>query len=171
MGWAKFKVIGKVMVLKEIQLNRGMTTMVDDEFYDSLSKHRWHVEKFGNNFYASRNCPEKRRVIKMHREILGAQSGAIVDHIDGNGLNNQLSNLRICTHSENMRNRLKDSGSLAKGVSMSKSKKNPYFARIMVDGKQKSLGSFPTVQEAADAYDRAAVFYYGDFARTNRMHK
>jgi hypothetical protein len=90
------------------------------------------------------------------------------DHIDGNGLNNQKGNLRVCTHAENLRNqalsRANTSG--AKGVSLHKSGRY-YAARIMVNQKNIHLGYFPTLEKAKSVRLAAEVKYFGEY-RTNR---
>ena len=105
----------------------------------------------------------------MHRILLGVTSGTI-DHIDGDGLNNRRSNLRQCSHSDNMRNRnvhRKSSGVKYKGVFFNK--KGTFVARILVERKLKHLGTFHCAEDAATAYDFAALHHYGEFARTNAM--
>lgn len=103
----------------------------------------------------------------MHREILGLKKGEIGDHKDGDGLNNQRSNLRKCTHSENLRNAKKRRGSHSshyKGVTRCR---NKWRAVIKVDQKKYSLGNFTTEKEAALAYNVAATKYFGCFAYLN----
>ena len=105
--------------------------------------------------------------VMMHRLILDPPDDLLVDHEDGDGLNNQRYNLRACTHSENMRNRNKASGeSKFKGVWLSR---NSWRAEINLNGKKIRLGSFDTETKAAKAYDRAAIELFGDFAKTNRQ--
>lgn len=114
----------------------------------------------------------------MHRLILGAGAKETVDHKDGDGLNNQRSNIRLCTVAQNVRNRRKSSlarSSRFKGVAYAPSKssgirtrkRNPWEARIWVGGRNKSLGRYSTEEDAARAYDRAAIEHFGEFARTN----
>ncbi len=102
----------------------------------------------------------------MHRMVLGALPGQRIDHADRDGLNNQRSNLRFATRSQNAANRPGYSNRLLpKGVYPS----NPpgrYVAHIMVDQKMSHLGTFSTPQEAADAYAVAARSAWGEFAYT-----
>jgi hypothetical protein len=102
----------------------------------------------------------------MHRLILRVDANTQVDHRDGNGLNNTRGNLRPATHAQNQHNsRLrKDNQSGFKGVHR---QGNRWVARIRVDGEQKHLGSFRTPEEAARAYDAAALRLRGEYARLN----
>ena len=96
--------------MKEILLTQGLVTIVDNDDYERLSKFKWYAAKSRQTYYAVRN---KRihdgyggqRQIKMHREILGNDIGLLqCDHVDGNGLNNQKSNLRVVTPRQNCQN-------------------------------------------------------------------
>lgn len=100
----------------------------------------------------------------LHRLIMGAERGQIVDHKDGNTLNNTRENLRFCTHAQNMQNSKtrSHSGTGVKGVQKHKLR---YRARIRIGGKQVTLGNYFTLQEAKDAYDKAALAQFGEFAR------
>ena len=105
--------------MKIIYLNRGMESMVDDEDFDKLNKLHWNLFPHGNNFYArtaiydkefySLNKKTRIRHKLLHRLVMNISDPKIlIDHIDGNGLNNQKSNLRICTGTQNMGNRKKN---------------------------------------------------------------
>jgi len=100
----------------------------------------------------------------MHREIINPPTDMLVDHIDGNGLNNQKSNLRICNKSQNGMNRRNNEGRQFKGVYPVGKK---FVARIYIDGENKYIGNYETQAEAARAYDRAAIDLFGRFAKTN----
>lgn len=109
----------------------------------------------------------KQKRIRLHRLIMGSPKKMMIDHINGNKLDNRKSNLRICNGKENTRNSSvqKRNKLGVKGVSITHS--NTYQAQIQVDGKLKYLGSYKTIKEAADAYDLAAQKYFGEFARLN----
>jgi len=79
--------------MKRIPITDDIDALVDDEDYDNLSQHKWYF----SDGYAVRD--HKR--VAMHRQIMGFPKGMVVDHIDGNRLNNQRHNLRICTQREN----------------------------------------------------------------------
>jgi len=104
--------------------------------------------------------------LRMHRLVMDAEPKMIIDHIDGNGLNNCRSNLRFVTAKENAANRRKiaPTSSSYKGVEVVRGK---IYAYIRVDGKKQHLGTFATQEEAARAYDAAALLQWGDKASLN----
>jgi hypothetical protein len=104
----------------------------------------------------------------IHRLI--SPESKIIDHIDHNGLNNRSSNLRPCSHSQNLMNsrKLTQGTSKYKGVCALKGR-NKFIARISVDGESKYLGLFDDDKEAGEAYHQASLKYYGDFACVTNM--
>lgn len=148
--------------------------IVDAEDYEYLMQWQWHPEWHG---YATRSkrINLKTLSIKMHRIILGRildrelQSKEKTDHINGDRLDNRRCNLRLATHAENMQNcRLRnDNTSGYKGVSWDTSK-NKWIAQIMVNKKNKYLGRFDTPEEGHEAYKKAALLYYGEFANDGK---
>lgn len=109
--------------MKKIPLTRGMFAMVDDEDYEELSKYKWCVHNDKCTLYAKRavSINGKHKTIVLHKAILGEiPNGYVIDHIDGNGLNNQRSNLRIVTMRQNMQNLHKTKSSIYPGVSWNK---------------------------------------------------
>lgn len=105
----------------------------------------------------------------MHREIMRAPEGVLVDHRDGDGLHNWRENLRNCTDAQNKMNRKVISANNTsgyKGVSWSK-KKRKWIAQSMINKKHIFIGHFSTPEEAARAYDEKARELFGEFARTN----
>lgn len=149
--------------------------LVDDDDYEWLSAFKWQAHKEG---YAARATqhpvdPAKKRTVLMHREILGLgfADPREVDHRDNNPGNNQRSNLRIATRSENNSNRSigKRNKSGFKGVYRSG---NKWKAGISKDGKNRHLGSFDTPEEAHNAYRNAAKELYGEFVNySNKLTK
>jgi hypothetical protein len=157
--------------MKEIPLTQNKVALVDDEDYDELSKHRWYAYRGRKTFYAERTKSVFGRgkiTILMHREILGARRPLEVDHIDGNGLNNQKTNLRLCSAAENRHNspRNYNNSSGYKGVSFA-AKRGKYVSQICVRGKQINLGRYSTAVEAARVRDIYAKKQYGEFAWLN----
>jgi hypothetical protein len=167
-------------LVEHIELTQGKTALVDDIDKD-LAKLRWkaHTNKSEERdlFYAVRNiyCDGKSTSIRMHRlimeRILGRKlkSGEQVDHIDSNGLNNSRDNLRLATNGENCQHRrktLSETTSRFKGVSWH-SRAEKWYAEIQFNGRQKSLGYFDFEEDAAKAYDRAALEYFGNYSLLN----
>lgn len=159
--------------MKEIPTARGLVIKVDDSDYEELSKHCWSIWKADNrgHFYAGRyqRLPSgKKRVIYMHRFLLGIVDGPrhrMADHKDGNGLNNQRSNLRIVGPSGNGANRKlsKNNTSGIKGVWRNKATKK-WQASVRFYGKAVHLGMFDRIEDAAKAYRDAAVELWGECA-------
>ncbi len=107
------------------------------------------------------------KTILLHRFILPhITSGMVIDHINGDGLDNRKCNLRICTQQQNSLNRVshKNSSSKYLGVSFHK---NKYIARIKNKDTVLRLGSFTDEKLAAKAYNDAAIIYHGEYARLN----
>ena len=145
-----------------IALGDGCYAYVDAADYEWLSQWNWHLD----SGYAARY--EKRKAIFMHRLILPPPEGMVVDHIAGNRANNCRCNLRVATREQNSRNQRKHNGSYSvfKGVFYSKDKRK-WYAKCKYRGKPHRLGYFDTEVEAARAYDRKAVEWFGEFARLN----
>lgn len=154
--------------MQRIKLSNGLFCLVDDEDLNRLLPYRWYFkkDKFANTGYAFTQVDKK--TIYMHRLIMGVKKGDEVDHKNRNGLDNQKENLRICSHSQNKAN-IKKMFSLSKlrGVYQFKHQRKKWFSQIQVNGRQIYLGTFEDKQEAGKAYDRAAKFYFGEFAQLN----
>lgn len=154
--------------MKEIELRNGGVAKVSDEDYPTLSKYSWTRTRIRHHVYASRIIGHNGRKLWMHREILNAASGVIVDHIDGDGLNNTRSNIRLCTSAENNRNRraVHCGRSRFKGVCW-KSNPQKWQAYIRVLGKQRYLIQTDNEVLAAIMYDEAARECFQEFAALN----
>ena len=104
--------------MKKIPLTQNKFALVDDADYDWLNQFKWYARNEGQRYYACRSFRVDGHVhhIVMHRLILGLKEGdgKITDHIDGNGLNNSRSNLRICTSAENNFNQRPQAGKTSK---------------------------------------------------------
>ncbi|MEN2465930.1 AP2 domain-containing protein [Ornithinibacillus sp. JPR2-1] len=153
--------------MREIPLTQGKVTFVDAEDYEWLSKLKWYFRKSPKDKgYARRVANGK--TIYLHRFIINAKPREIVDHINGNTLDNRKSNLRIVSIRENVINSSSRGVSKYKGVSLHK-KTGRYRARIVVNGRELSLGYFDREEDAAIAYNIAANEYFGEFARLNEI--
>lgn len=153
----------------KIPLTQGKFAEVDKRDYIRLRKYKWHLQKgYGDVMYASRAVtnPDGSQTIKsMHREILDLHySWHITDHKDRNGLNNRRSNLRVCNHTLNHANCKTIGRRKFKGVSKIRDRWRAY---INSGNKRFHLGQYATIEEAAKAYDKAALKIFGEFARIN----
>ena len=151
--------------MKKIKLTQGKYALVDDEDYMRVNIFRWHLMSRG---YAARDMGRKK--ILMHRFILGVVTNMYVDHINGDGLDNRKENLRFATQRQNLGNsrRRVDNKTGFKGVHYYK-RDCSYKATIKAAGRNKHLGYFKTAEEAALAYNRAAIEIFGEFAQINKV--
>jgi len=158
-------------MVKHIKLTQGKFAIVDDEDFWWVNKDKWYVRRVSNNWYAARNdyLNGKPKMIHMHRFIMNCPDDKEIDHGNHDGLDNQKHNLRICTASQNSANRQIQKGNKSskfKGVSWHEQNIN-WRAYIKVNGKHIHLGYFDIEEAAAKAYDRAAIKYFGEFAKLN----
>lgn len=165
--------------MKVLHLTKGKTALVDDVDYEYLHQFKWNTFECKGITYARRSTFKdgKNGVVLMHRDIMKPDFNLVVDHIDHNGLNNIRSNLRVCSRSENMKNKKPCGKSKYLGVSPY-IKKFPqkdgsikevvyYLSNIRVCGDKIHIGNFNNEAEAAKAFDEAAKKYHGDFANLN----
>jgi hypothetical protein len=151
---------------RRIPLTRGKFAIVDWGDYYRLSQFRWHAVFNSKTFYAARI--ERGKTIKMHREIMGAPKDLVVDHVDRDGLNNRRGNLRLCSAAENGRN----TGSSARGTSKYKGVHwhkgaRKWAAAIQYNKKVYHIGYFGDEVEAAEAYDKKAREFFGEYGYLN----
>lgn len=158
--------------MTEIKLTKGRKAIVDEDIEECLKEHSWQCSKDG---YARRHVTKgnKDRTIFMHRfvwEIWNGRipDGMIIDHINGDRLDNRLCNLRLVTIAESNRNRSGwgESASDYKGVTYSK-KHEKWVARIKNEGTEHFLGYFDNQEEAAAVYNINANILFGEYARLN----
>jgi len=158
-----------------IPLSRKYIALVSECDETRLRAHKWHASGYGRRIYAIRRVrdPEtgKSQTIRMHREIMHASPGYMVDHINHDTLDNRRENLRLCTNTENACNRRKTRGtSQYKGVYRS-CIYSCWEASIQVNGRSIYLGRFTDERDAARAYNVAALKYHGTFACLNDIEE
>lgn len=156
---------------RTIPLTQGFEALVDADDFEYLSQWKWRAAlKSGGQVYARRTAHigDERIEILMHRVVTSAPPGVVVDHINRNSLDNRKANLRFASDAQNTWNRGLDvrNRSGLKGVWFRKSA-NRYDAALTHRGKRIALGSFRNAEDAALAYDAAAIYLRGPFAVTN----
>ena len=157
---------------RRIPLTQGYFAIVDPADYERLSRYKWRLRKTKGKhvLYAERSIRRtdgkySRRL--MHRQLIRPPDGYVIDHINGDGLDNRRANLRLATAAQNAWNAGRRGGrSGYKGVWRAKDK-GLWRAAIVCHGKRKHLGYFQDKREAAKACDRAACEYHGRFAVLN----
>lgn len=162
-----------ILQMKRIKLTQGKWALVDDDNFEWLNSYKWHAYEMNGLWYAGKYLSKDKHSIGMHRFILNPPVGMIVDHINHNGLDNRLSNIRICTRTENARNNRKrksKSTSKYKGVSWNR-QLNAWTAYIMLNKDLIALGKFSNEDDAARAYNKAALIYHKEFACLNKIKR
>lgn len=153
----------------KITNRQGETFIVyyDIQDHQKVIERSWYIKKQRKNRYvASTNGKE---TIRMHRHFLGiTDNETVVTHKDGNGLNNYRGNIEVCSLSLSRKRKKVLEGSSSKylGVSYSKSRKK-FISQIKVEGKSIYLGDYINEIDAAKAYDKAAIKYFGNLANPN----
>lgn len=154
----------------KIPLTQGRFAKADPEDYPWLSQFRWHCKVNKNAIYAVRTITVagKSKRIFMHRLIMNTPPHLVCDHVNHDGLDNRMANLRNCTLKQNNANSRSARGASSKykGVSWNKLRKK-WAAYIKKDNKQLYLGLFENEIEAAKAYDKKAAELFGKFAQLN----
>lgn len=158
--------------MKKIKLTRGQFALVDDRDYEKISKNKWLASwaKNTESFYAERRASKEEKEggapshLSMHRCIMNAKKGDIIDHINHNTLDNRRCNLRFVTCSQNNMNKRKYSNNSSgfPGVNWSKSAKK-WRSYIQSKGKQVHLGNFDSKDDAIKARKDAEIKYFGQY--------
>lgn len=149
---------------------RQKLVIVDDEDYEYLNQFNWQVDKY-NTVQRHTKLPNgKSGHILIHRDILKPDKNQEIDHIDRNRLNNQKSNLRLATSSQNKHNvgLRNDNTSGYKGVCWHKNL-SKWLASIYINGRHTHIGLYKDKVEAAKAYNEMALKHRGEFAFLNKL--
>lgn len=153
--------------MKELELTNGGYATVDDDIYELVKVFKWRRDSLANHVVRTYGPKNGRRLMRLHRFVMDAQKGQIVDHIDGNVLNNTRDNLRLANKSTNGMNRRaqRNNKSGFKGV-CKHTQCERWVAQIVIGGVKWS-GTFKTAEDAAKAYDEKALELHGEFATLN----
>lgn len=151
-----------------VPLTQGFESVIDDDDAELVSSFRWKVLKSArNHIYAYGRSTETGCRILMHRLIMRPPDDMVIDHINGDGLDNRRENLRVCTQSQNLGNSRKTHGvSRHKGVYWNK-EHEAFHAQIGDCSATKFLGHYASEDDAAIAYNLAAKEKWGEFALLN----
>lgn len=155
-----------VLSTVDIPLTQGLFSRISADDFDQVSQHKWSASKCCGKYYA-RRCHSDGSVTYLHRFLMGLEKGErqVVDHINGDPLDNTRPNLRVCSQSANLQNKkMKPHSSPYMGVSLESGK---WIARVSRNGKKLYLGSFDSAELAAIAYDLEISRIHGYGARIN----
>jgi hypothetical protein len=151
---------------KKVPVGRGNFAIVDDEDFDLMSRYVWQAAASGSGsglVYAVTK-------LRMHRLVVNAPPGFMVDHINGDSLDNRKSNLRICTNAENQQNTPGRGGSSRyKGVSFN-TKRQKWYGTFLYNGEYFYCGAFDNEEDCARAVDKKRREVCGNFASLNLWH-
>lgn len=153
--------------MRVVEISGGNLTLIDDADFASVNEHIWSTS--GVCEASKIEYAWNGTIGRLHRFLLQPVDGFSVDHINGDGLDNRRSNLRLCSNRENSHNAAKratrNCSSAFKGVYLAD--KKYWCAQIQINGKKVNLGRFADELSAARAYDLAALEHFGEFARLN----
>ncbi len=146
----------------------GNSFLIDAEDLKLIEGVSWSRGKRGYPVsHTSRKDPNGHKAITLHRLLLGFPKEMDIDHISGDKMDNRKSNLRVCTHEQNMFNqKLRATNSSGNGVSYHKQARK-FEAYIHIDGKKKYLGLYSSLESASAARDAATRQYCGEYGRLN----
>lgn len=151
-----------------VKLTRGLFSLIDKEDHRIIKNYNWNAQWTPRKKYYAGS----RGGILMHRLILGLNKGdpRVVDHINGDTLDNRRQNLRICSSKQNLRNTGPGARNKSgfKGVSWRKDRAY-WVAHICIDNERRYIGRYFTREKAAAAYNKAAKHAYGEFAWLNKV--
>lgn len=162
------KAVGDIAM---VELSSGDMAIIDADKVDLVSDRKWYRLQGSNTKYAvanERSSDRKVVMLYLHRVLMNCPDDLVVDHTNGDGLDNRMCNLRLATPSQNNMNRKVGLNGKTgiRGVHYSEDR-GVYYARITVKGKNIFLGTFNTAEEAAHAYADASAKYHGEYGRTH----
>lgn len=147
-----------------LQNNKGFA-LVDNEDFEELSQYKWFLKWSG--YAVRRTFGRGGKHVLMHRQILQAEKGTVIDHINRNKLDNRKTNIRFCTVAQNGWNRgcASHNTSGFKGVYRdARRNQHQWFIKLVVNKQPLYLGSFNTPEEAYSVYKKKITEIHGDFA-------
>jgi hypothetical protein len=157
--------------MKELKLTKGYVAIVDDEDFEIVSQWHWSATKCCDKVYARRTqrYGNKKVQVYLHRYLMNihlCDKTVFCDHKDRDTMNNQKSNLRVCTAAENQRNKTKKRNGMHKYMGVSANHKR-FSASLSLNGKRVYIGTYDTQEEAAIAYNKKKIEVHGDFVNLN----
>lgn len=158
-----------------IPLSQEQYALIDFDDLSLLANEQWYAwwNPSTKSYYAVRNAPNNARPqrIYMHRVILSCRDGFVGDHRNKNTIDNRRANLRECTYAQNLCNRSAVSKTGYRGVQPTgRGYRKPFLTQITSNGKRRVVGYFDTPEEAALAYNIAAIDLHGEFATLNEVN-
>ncbi len=163
----------KIKIFKPSKFGVKKVTIDIEDFntYQNSTWYIWSTERH-SSYYLMRSTAPKGETQRFHRLITNCPKDYVIDHIDGDALNNCKDNLRITTQAKNNRNakpytRAKTKTSIYKGVH--KLSEGKWKAQIQINGAKKILGTYNTEKEAAEVYNNAAIKYFKEYAVLNKI--
>ncbi len=154
--------------MKEIPLRGGGVALIDDADLAAVASYSWRRHRNGTKVYAIATGQGAGWGTLLHRLILNVTDPSIlVDHRDGNGLNNVRSNIRMAGRAQNAWNAGAHNDGKSPFVGVWQRPSGRWAAQIMANGLRYTIGTFDSQEEAAEAYDEKAIEIHGEFARLN----
>lgn len=154
--------------MEHVFLLKGRVVRIDESDAGLVEQFHWCLSGARGRDYAvgyRKDAPRKgQSLVYLHRLLTGAPRGAIVDHINGDPLDNRRVNLRMCSQSDNVMNRRNTHGRSPLLGAQWCGRAKPWESSIQVGGKRKRLGRFATAEEAHEAYCAASQAMRGDFS-------
>jgi len=156
-------------MIDHIVLPSGHKVYFNAEDRKIIESRKWYLARRKSKEYAQTDSRDPLGRIFMHQLLIKTEKGHVIDHMDGNGLNNCRSNLRQCTQAQNCQNSQKKRKHKAfKGVFLD-ARRGTYYAQVAVNKKVFTSSGYETEIEAAIAYNSLARIHHKDFALLNRV--